>query len=210
MSGPVGSWALTPVAPPRGLTGNPPETDRRLHRDGRRQLQRHEGVHEVGIEVRPGLAEDLVSRHLGRQRVPIGAGRSSSRRTCRRSRRSARQSGSRGRAGPRIARAAPALVVAGDHLARQAVERRHGSHDPLAERGVLANLQRRAQHSTRTWRNTRIPLAIRDPRRRDGAFMEPSGRNRWQPVANGTRSKTAQIGRSATGGNPWQRFRSAW
>src|SRR6266498_1632119 len=23
----------------------------------------------------------------------------------------------------------------------------------------------------------------------DGAFMEPSGRNRWQPVANGTRSK---------------------
>ena len=22
---------------------------------------------------------------------------------------------------------------------------------------------------------------------RDGAFMEPSGRNRWQPVANGTR-----------------------
>jgi hypothetical protein len=32
--------------------------------------------------------------------------------------------------------------------------------------------------------------------------MEPSGRNRWQPVANGTRSKTAQTGRSATGGNP--------
>jgi hypothetical protein len=29
--------------------------------------------------------------------------------------------------------------------------------------------------------------------------MEPSGRNRWQPVANGTRSKTAQTGRSATG-----------
>src|SRR6266511_1188995 len=25
----------------------------------------------------------------------------------------------------------------------------------------------------------------------DGALMEPSGRNRWQPVANGTRSKTA-------------------
>jgi hypothetical protein len=29
--------------------------------------------------------------------------------------------------------------------------------------------------------------------------MEPSGRNRWQPVANGTPPKTAQIGRSATG-----------
>ena len=45
---------------------------------------------------------------------------------------------------------------------------------------------------------------------RHGAFMEPSGRNRWQPVANGTRSKTAQTGRSATGGNPRQPFRSAW
>ena len=38
--------------------------------------------------------------------------------------------------------------------------------------------------------------------------MEPSGRNRWQPVANGTRSKTAQTGRSATGGNPRQPFRN--
>jgi hypothetical protein len=28
----------------------------------------------------------------------------------------------------------------------------------------------------------------------DGAFMEPSGRNRWQPVANGAAAKTAQIG----------------
>jgi hypothetical protein len=32
--------------------------------------------------------------------------------------------------------------------------------------------------------------------------MEPSGRNRWQPLANGTSQKTAQIGQSATGGNP--------
>ena len=31
--------------------------------------------------------------------------------------------------------------------------------------------------------------------RRDGAFMEPSRRNRWQPVANGTPPKTAQTGR---------------
>jgi hypothetical protein len=29
--------------------------------------------------------------------------------------------------------------------------------------------------------------------------MEPSGRNRWQPVANGTPPKTAQTSRSATG-----------
>src|SRR6266851_4159366 len=51
-------------------------------------------------------------------------------------------------------------------------------------------------------------LAISDSWRMDGAFMEPSGRNRWQPVANGTPPKTAQTGRSATGGNPRQRFRS--
>src|SRR5512133_970946 len=54
------------------------------------------------------------------------------------------------------------------------------------------------------------PLPIVDPRRTDGAFMEPSGRNRWQPVANETHSNTAQIDRSATGRNPRQRFRSAW
>src|SRR6266404_6224745 len=40
--------------------------------------------------------------------------------------------------------------------------------------------------------------------------MEPSGRNRWQPVANGSTPKTAQTGRSTTGGNPRQPFRSAW
>jgi hypothetical protein len=43
-----------------------------------------------------------------------------------------------------------------------------------------------------------------------GAFMEPSGRNWWQPVANATASRTAQTGGPATGGNPRQRFRSAW
>jgi hypothetical protein len=32
--------------------------------------------------------------------------------------------------------------------------------------------------------------------------MEPGGRNRWQPVANGRASKTAQTSRSATGDNP--------
>jgi hypothetical protein len=31
-------------------------------------------------------------------------------------------------------------------------------------------------------------------RRRDGAFMEQSGRNPWQPVANGAAAKTAQTG----------------
>src|SRR5205814_1876757 len=39
---------------------------------------------------------------------------------------------------------------------------------------------------------------------RHGTFMEPSGRNRWQPVANGTRSKPlkqADSQLSATHGN---------
>ncbi len=54
------------------------------------------------------------------------------------------------------------------------------------------------------------PFGHQRPTAMDGAFMEPSGRNRWQPVANGKRSKTAQTGRSATGGNPRQPFRSAW
>ncbi len=31
--------------------------------------------------------------------------------------------------------------------------------------------------------------------------MEPSGRNRWQPVANWTAPETTQIGVSATGAN---------
>jgi hypothetical protein len=35
-----------------------------------------------------------------------------------------------------------------------------------------------------------------------GAFMEPSGRNRWQPVANGSALKPARIGRLATDCNP--------
>jgi hypothetical protein len=61
-----------------------------------------------------------------------------------------------------------------------------------------------------TWRDAQSPLAIGDLRRRDGAFMEPSGRNRWQPVANETPPKTAQTRRSATSGNPRQPFRSAW
>jgi hypothetical protein len=43
-------------------------------------------------------------------------------------------------------------------------------------------------------RRPEVLLAISDSRRMDGAFMELSGRNRWQPVANGTRSKTAQKG----------------
>jgi hypothetical protein len=44
----------------------------------------------------------------------------------------------------------------------------------------------------------------------DGALMEPSGRNRWQPLAKALTPKTAQTGRSATGGSPRQRFEKSW
>ena len=59
----------------------------------------------------------------------------------------------------------------------------HRRNEPSPRWIATPSLQRRAQHSTRTWQDARIPLAIGDTRRRDGAFMEPSGRNRWQPTA---------------------------
>jgi len=37
-------------------------------------------------------------------------------------------------------------------------------------------------------------LSVLNAVERDGAFMEPSGRNRWQPVANGAAAKVAQTG----------------
>ena len=39
---------------------------------------------------------------------------------------------------------------------------------------------------------SRIRLLITDPRGEYGAFMEPSGRNQWQPVANEQAPKTAK------------------
>lgn len=51
------------------------------------------------------------------------------------------------------------------------------------------------------------PLASPSANSDDGAFMEQSGRNRWQPVANGTSPKRAEIGGSAAVRNrrqpPW-------
>jgi hypothetical protein len=46
------------------------------------------------------------------------------------------------------------------------------------------------------------PSSLRGPRGgvEYGAFMEQSGRNRWQPVANATASKTARIGKSVAVG----------
>ena len=93
---------------------------------------------------------------------------------------------------------------------RRAPPASSGRERKKLDEAVIPSLRRTAQHSTRRWLDARSPLAISDSRRMGGAFMEPSGRNRWQSVANRTRSKTAQTGRPATGGNPRQPFRSAW
>src|SRR6266496_933260 len=57
-------------------------------------------------------------------------------------------------------------------------------------------------------RSSPNPFVHEKSRRRGGAFMEPSGRNRWQPVANGSAPKAAQTGRSATGGD--SRLNERW
>jgi hypothetical protein len=86
-------------------------------------------------------------------------------------------------------------------------QRRHKpSHDGRAP--MTPSLHRRAQQSRRTWGGHPNPFSHRRSKRRDGAFMEPSGRNRWQPGANGRAPKAAQIGGSASSGNPRQPFRS--
>jgi hypothetical protein len=50
----------------------------------------------------------------------------------------------------------------------------------------MAPLQRRAQRSTHTWRDAPSSLAIGDQGEWMQPFMEPSGRNWWQPATNGT------------------------
>jgi len=50
---------------------------------------------------------------------------------------------------------------------------------------MTPSLQKRVQYSTPRMRDVGIPLPIGDPGAEDGAFMEPSGRNQWQPVARG-------------------------
>jgi hypothetical protein len=39
---------------------------------------------------------------------------------------------------------------------------------------------------------SQIRLLIKDLRREDGAFMEPSGRNQWQPVADAPSLKSTE------------------
>jgi hypothetical protein len=59
-------------------------------------------------------------------------------------------------------------------------------------------------------RDIEIPLPASDLDAKDEAFMEPSRGNHWQPLANASGQKTAQTSRSATLGNPRQRFKTAW
>jgi hypothetical protein len=71
---------------------------------------------------------------------------------------------------------------------------------------LLQDSRRRSRHARSGRRN---PLGASDSRREDGAFMEPSGGNEWQPLAHAPGPNTAQTSRSATPSNPQQRFRSA-
>jgi hypothetical protein len=73
----------------------------------------------------------------------------------------------------------PSLLVRGSSSMRIVVT----SHRMMAGALMTPSLHRRAQHSTRTWGDARIPLAIGDP----GEGME----HLWSPAG-------------ATGGNRWQ------
>jgi hypothetical protein len=80
----------------------------------------------------------------------------------------------------------------------------------LRTRGHGARRHSSSLHSCRTCREgptAGLPASLVD---RNGALMEPSGRNQRQPAAKATAAKGAQPGRSATGGNARQPFRSAW
>ncbi len=63
---------------------------------------------------------------------------------------------------------------------RRAPPASSGRERKKLDEAVIPSLRRTAQHSTRRWLDARSPLAIGGCRRMDGAFMEPSGRNRWQ------------------------------
>ena len=54
------------------------------------------------------------------------------------------------------------------------------------------NLNRLVHHERGRYSGAaRKPLSIKHSGQDDGAFMEPSGRNRWQPVTNGKAPKSA-------------------
>src|SRR6266536_5068613 len=55
-----------------------------------------------------------------------------------------------------------------------------------------------ASHCDVRYRQT--PLSIRHSSQENGAFMEPSGRNQWQPLANGKAPKTARTSQTVATG----------
>src|ERR1700736_757880 len=72
------------------------------------------------------------------------------------------------------------------------LRRRRTDRQPSARYREVLNIRHAQSGTSEAFGHRRSPA-------KDGAFMEPSGRNRWQPVANGTPPKTAQTSRSATG-----------
>src|SRR5438105_1806523 len=80
-------------------------------------------------------------------------------------------------------------------------------HRGMAWTRITPSLQRRAHLGIAHAVPPENTLTIRHRGTLHGAFMEPSGGNRWQPVAKGRAPKMAQTNRLATGGNPRQRFR---
>jgi hypothetical protein len=57
---------------------------------------------------------------------------------------------------------------------------------------------------------SQIRLLTTDLREEDGAFMEPSGRNQWQPVANARSLKSAETSQNRCRGLRPVAVRSAW
>src|SRR6266852_4818162 len=83
---------------------------------------------------------------------------------------------------------------------------RHFASRRSIQRRETPSLQRRVHLPNRTRVGDGSTVPTWDSGLRRGAFMEPSGRNRWQPVANEAPPKTAQTSQSATGGSPRQPF----
>jgi hypothetical protein len=84
--------------------------------------------------------------------------------------------------------------------------RSSSSRRAIAFDQVTPLLQRRARHSTRRWRDARSPFGRRRSTAKGWSIY---GAQRAQPVATGGKwdtPETTQTSRSATGGNPRQRF----
>src|SRR2546425_13116953 len=80
---------------------------------------------------------------------------------------------------------------------------RRRDEPPHSCKQMTPSLQRRCQLPDRAnVGGGGSPVPTKDSGTRHGAFMEPSGRNRWQPVASGSPPKN---GSNKPFGNRWQR-----